>query len=350
MVAVQPPALVLVTGASGFLAAHACQTLLEKEFKVRGTVRSKEKGEYLVNLYKNSNFSYTIVPDIRPPNAFDEAVKGVDAVLHMASPFQVNVVDPEDLVRPAVQGTKGVLESIQTFNCVTIIPSVKRVIITSSIASITVPSEPGHVFTETDWNTLSADIVAREGINAPGMEKYRLSKVSAERAAWEFVDGQKPTWDLVTVCPLMIYRTIIHECASVERLNTSIAQLRVAFTPEGAKRGEDAGRQAGNWADVRDVAEIHTQALLQQKAGGNRFIAGGGPFSWQMMYDSVQAFGHIDGLDVDQLPKGTPGSDRNTVYMVTSNEKAKRELGIKFHLMGECVRDTLLSLKALGFF
>jgi nucleoside-diphosphate-sugar epimerase len=45
--------------------------------------------------------------------AFDEAVKGVDAVAHTASPFHFNVTDPKELTEPAVQGTTGILRSIQ---------------------------------------------------------------------------------------------------------------------------------------------------------------------------------------------------------------------------------------------
>ena len=44
---------------------------------------------------------------------FDEAVKGVDAVAHTASPFHFNITDPQELIGPAVKGTTGILKSIQ---------------------------------------------------------------------------------------------------------------------------------------------------------------------------------------------------------------------------------------------
>lgn len=45
---------------------------------------------------------------------FDEAVKGVDAVAHLASPFYIlDVKDPQDLIQPAIKGTTGLLKSIQ---------------------------------------------------------------------------------------------------------------------------------------------------------------------------------------------------------------------------------------------
>ena len=61
-------AKVLVTGCSGFVAAHAAKSLLERGFRVKGTVRSPAKGDYLKQLYAKSglgdNFEYTIVKDI----------------------------------------------------------------------------------------------------------------------------------------------------------------------------------------------------------------------------------------------------------------------------------------------
>ena len=72
-------------------------------------------------------------------------------VIHTASPFQTSVNDNEkELLLPAIQGTKGVLKSIKAKN-----PAVRRVIITSSFASIvdmTKGDRPEHTYTEKDWN------------------------------------------------------------------------------------------------------------------------------------------------------------------------------------------------------
>jgi len=45
--------------------------------------------------------------------AFDEVVKGVDAVVHTASPFHFKVTHPNELIEPAINGTTGVLRSIK---------------------------------------------------------------------------------------------------------------------------------------------------------------------------------------------------------------------------------------------
>lgn len=92
--------LVLVTGGSGYIAAHICSQLLALKFQVRATVRSNSKGEYLKALFNSSAFSYVIVEDIEVAGAFDEACKGTVAVAHIASPFHFNVTDPHvDLIK-----------------------------------------------------------------------------------------------------------------------------------------------------------------------------------------------------------------------------------------------------------
>ena len=51
MPAVSAPAEILVTGASGFLGVHTCRAFLARGYRVRGTVRSPPKGEWLKKLF-----------------------------------------------------------------------------------------------------------------------------------------------------------------------------------------------------------------------------------------------------------------------------------------------------------
>ncbi|KAK7687131.1 hypothetical protein QCA50_009634 [Cerrena zonata] len=120
---------VLVTGANGFIAVWLVKDLLEKGFSVRGTVRSEAKGEHIKKLFSQygDKLEIVIVDDITKEDAFDEVVKGVDAIEHTASPFHFNVSDPQELIRPAVAGTTSVLQSALKFGT-----SVKRVVVLSS--------------------------------------------------------------------------------------------------------------------------------------------------------------------------------------------------------------------------
>lgn len=70
----------------------------------------------------------------------------------------------------------------------------QRIIITSSYASILENREPGSTtFTESDWNQQSIDEVNEKGVDSWRMHWYRASKTLAERAAWKYVEDQKPS-------------------------------------------------------------------------------------------------------------------------------------------------------------
>lgn len=81
--------LVLLTGPNGFVGAHVLDRLLSDGYRVRGTVRSQAKADFLEKKYasRSSDISFIIVPDIQAPNALDTAMTGVDYVCHVASPY-----------------------------------------------------------------------------------------------------------------------------------------------------------------------------------------------------------------------------------------------------------------------
>jgi nucleoside-diphosphate-sugar epimerase len=99
MVAVYPPAKVLVTGANGYLATWVTKKYLEAGYSVRGTVRSLSKSAFLTNKFARhgDRFELVVVQDITKDGAFDEAVKGVDAIAHTASPFHYKSTDPDGM-------------------------------------------------------------------------------------------------------------------------------------------------------------------------------------------------------------------------------------------------------------
>lgn len=151
--------------------------------------------------------------------AFDEAVKGVVAIEHTASPFHFKAKKPDDVIIPAVHGTRAVLQSALKFGT-----DVKRFVLTSSWAAIEEVRPEGRVYTEDDWNQLSIDQVKGMGDNTPPSASYRASKSLAEKAAWIFVEQHKSEigFDLVSMCPPLIYGPVLQEMHSVASLNTSM--------------------------------------------------------------------------------------------------------------------------------
>lgn len=54
--------------------------------------------------------------------------------------------------------------------------------------------EPGSTtFTEKDWNQQSIDEVNDKGVDSWRMHWYRASKTLAERAAWKYIEDERPT-------------------------------------------------------------------------------------------------------------------------------------------------------------
>ncbi|KAJ7149106.1 NAD(P)-binding protein [Mycena filopes] len=169
---------VLVSGANGYVAVWVVRTLLEEGFSVRGAVRSADKGKHLTNRFAShgDKFELVVVPDITQDGAFDDAVKGVDAIAHTASPFHFQANEPAELIEPAVKGTVGILGSARKYG-----KSVKRVVVTSSCASVLSVLPTPKTFSEEDWNDGAVAEVKEKGAAASAASKYRTSKVLAER-------------------------------------------------------------------------------------------------------------------------------------------------------------------------
>ena len=118
---------ILVTGASGFIGANIVQEALDIGYKVRGTARTEEKASGTRKTHgDNPNYSTAIVPDFhRPSKEIDEAIKGVNAIIHVASDTTFGE-DPDEIIGGVVRGIEAILEAANKES------SVKRFVLTSS--------------------------------------------------------------------------------------------------------------------------------------------------------------------------------------------------------------------------
>lgn len=332
--------IVLVSGASGFVATHIVDAFLSAGYSVRGTVRSEETADKVRRTFPQheAKLSFTIVSDIGKPNAFDDAVKGVDGVIHTASPAQFQVEDNErDLLHPAINGTMNILNSIQK-NA----PGVKRVVITSSFASMVDLSKgdwPCHIYNEADWNPMTYEEAAKK--NTPGTAAYCAAKSLAERAAWSFVEHETPRFDVATICPPMVYGPNKNATANLEKLNFSSQDIYQLMSPMSKPSDPVPENSFWCWVDVRDVAQAHLRAFELPEAGNQRFFVCKGNYSFQQIADILRE--HVPEVR-DRVPIGKPGGGSLAEIYKTNASRSEEVLGIKYHELQQTVVDAAMSL------
>ena len=248
---------ILVTGASSFVGIHTILQLLEQGYTVRGTIRSLSKESEVrkaVTKYGQPNDRLEFkAADLEQDVGWDEAMNGIDYVLHVASPFPLFEPENEDeLIIPAVQGTLRVLRAAHK-------AGVKRVVQVSSVAAVSSGYKDKHrTFTEEDWSILENNIGA-----------YAKSKTLAERAAWDFINGHENTnhMELVAINPPLILGPVPNK-----NFRTSVELIRTYML--GQVPG--VGRIKMGLVDVRDVSAAIILGMTTPEAAGQRFLCSGG--------------------------------------------------------------------------
>jgi dihydroflavonol-4-reductase len=250
--------LVLVTGASGFIGIHCVIQLLAQGYPVRGTLRDLEREPELratlLKFVDADDRLELVEADLLKDDGWEAAMQGCTYVLHVASPFPLREPENEDdLIRPAVEGTRRVLRAAAT-------AGIRRVVLTSSVAAVAYGHGPGkHHFNESDWSNVHAPVGA-----------YIKSKTLAERAAWEFIQSlpEDHPLELAVINPGLVLGPLPdkHQRTSGEL----VMQL--------LKGQPGVARNHYNGVDVRDVAAAHLAAMTRPEAAGQRFICVGANF------------------------------------------------------------------------
>ncbi|PPQ72637.1 hypothetical protein CVT26_004344 [Gymnopilus dilepis] len=340
-----PGARVLVTGANGYVAMWVVRTLLEQGYNVRAVVRSSEKGKHVKEYFSSydDQLEIVVVEDMTKDGAFDEVVKGVDAIEHIASPATLFFEDPDTYIKPAVQGTVGILESARKFG-----DKVKRIIITSSVGAIySTVTNPPVLFDEKHWNDEAIQMVKDHGKDAPSLIKYSASKTLAEKAAWDYYKEHKreAQWDLVVFHPSLVLGPPLQEQPKTPaELNTS---LLIFWNMIANEQPEEALKDSINIIHVRDIAAAHVAALRKEEAAGQRMILNEAVFSWQGLRNLVRSL-RPDLYASGVFPPGNPNLG-NIIRYEFDGRKAKQVLGLKYATAEEIVKDTLADFESRGW-
>ena len=245
---------VLVTGGSGFIALHCIDQLLEKGFMVRTTIRSESRKDEInkaMDKYPNldQNLEFHIC-DLLKDEGWEAAVDGCDYVLHVASPFILEVPSDENvLIKPAVDGTLRVLNACSRAH-------VKKVVLTSSVAAVAYGHGVEKTYDESDWSNTGED---------SGITPYAKSKTLAEKAAWNFVEELDPDkkFDFTVINPVGVFGPMLTR--DIGTSNSLVSRLINGELP--ACPATHMG-----YVDVRDVAKAHVFSMLNSSTNNKRII------------------------------------------------------------------------------
>jgi len=328
---------VLVTGASGYIASHLIKLLLERGFKVRGSVRSvsnQAKYQFLYDLVPEKKDNLTLVEaELTNKESWLKAVEGCHYVFHVASPIPPSVPkDENELIIPAVEGTLNVLEAA-------VQKGVKKVVVTSSCLTVMMGQPEGKENNEEDWS--------REDI----LPAYPKSKVKAEKAAWEFYEQNKGKIEVATVLPSLVFGPIYTKHGNSSE--TLIAEII---------RGNYPGILDIAFAivDVRDVAEAHFNAMFKEGTNGKRYICSGAlvPFQdvFKYLKGDLEQYGyqindkHVTAEEV--IASGNPVAQRSVGLigksMRVNNERSRTELGMTYIPIEQTVKEMAHSIIKQG--
>jgi nucleoside-diphosphate-sugar epimerase len=335
---------ILVTGGTGFIAAHTILQALGENHRVRTTIRSLKREADVRAMLKQGGsepgdrLSF-FAADLENDAGWAEAVAGCDYVLHVASPFPPNVPKHEDeLIVPAREGALRVLRAARDAR-------VKRVVLTSSFAAIGYGHAPQRApFNETNWT----DPTGRD------MTAYVKSKTLAERAAWDFVAAEGGALELSVVNPVVVFGPVLGP-------DYSPSVLLIQRLMTGAMPG--CPKLSFGVVDVRDVADLHLRAMVHPAAKGERFLGVAGDFIWirdiaKVLKDRLgEAAGKVPTRQLPNLLVRLAALRDPAVKQILpelgkqkngSNEKARRVLGWTPRSNEEAIVATAESLLRLG--
>ena len=330
---------IMVTGVTGYLASWIVKYLLEEGHTVHGTLRSlarAEKYAHLRKAEKNTNGKLVLFEaDLLDEGSFEDAMTDCEVVIHTASPFTISgIKDPiNSLIKPAQEGTKNVLEQVN------LIPTVKRVVITSSVVAIygdaSELKESGtDTFDESFWNTTSST----------EHQPYPYSKTLAEREAWKIFESQK-RWSMAVLNPGFI-------------MGPSLTQYTKSTSFEVMSQMGNGQFKMGvpklyfGVVDVRDVARAHVIAALDNNVSGRNILVKESLDFLAMSKILQNKFGKDYPFPKSYLPKflvwlvgPTQGLTRKYVNrnvgipVAFKNDKSINDLGITYHPMEKTITE-----------
>ncbi|KAK1249473.1 hypothetical protein MKX07_002989 [Trichoderma sp. CBMAI-0711] len=331
---------VLLTGATGMIGFRTLVFLLDAGYKVRAAVRNQAGFDRISQLVPvapyASQLSSIIVPDITVPGAYDEAVKDVEYIVHVASPLASNAPPGIDydsyMIQPAIHGTVGILESaIKT-------TSVKRIVITGSVMSITTPailSSGEYINGKSLLNNKAPQesrVPTSHGPFTNVMDAYAASKSAAFNETKKFIAEKNPPFDVIHVLPLFVLGRddTVTTAEQIVKGTNKILMAPLLGTPRAPIPGAPV--------HLDDVARLHVLSLDPKVEGNQDFLAGSHslePFEWSDSVNIIKK--HFPQAVADGVFKFEAAEQLVTFKTQVDSTKAEKMFGFKFKRFEEQV-------------
>lgn len=300
-------------------------------------MRNTEKSGWVKDLfdkkYGPGKFELIEVPEMSTKGAFDDAVKGASGpfqkpgrtcahkadihrgFIHVATPVMVNY-DPNKGVPIVVDGAINMLTAAKKE------PSIKRGVMTSSSTAAADPI-PNKEFTidEQTWNTASLEAAwappPYEGV-ARKLAVYSASKLESERAAWKFMEKEKPGFVLNTVLPNANLGVVLDP--KHQGTPSTIGWLHALWN--GFRGQEDIAQNPPQYfINVQDNARVHVAALICPDVQSERLFTFAKAFNWNDLL-AIYRKNYPNRTFIDNMPDS--GRDLSTVSNGRAEELLKR--------------------------
>ncbi len=243
---------VLVTGANGHIGSHVVRACENLGYEVRAFVREGADCRGLESC-KAERF----IGDIYDKQSLRMAASDCDVIIHMATVFKLYADDPQDIIRPAVEGAKNIIEVASELG-------INRIVYTSSMATVGAAERPDAIRDNTQWSD-------------PPESSYAIAKLESERVAQNM--AKENGIDIVTICPCAVLGSHDYRITPTSQMVVDIATGKTPVLLGGF-----------NVVAVEDVAKVHALAV-EQGEPGKRYIVGSDNLTLLEMGKIIQKYG-----------------------------------------------------------
>ena len=309
---------ILVIGGAGFIGSFVVTELLKTDVAEVVVYDNFARGKkaYLNEQLKDPRcYLYPNGGDIREIDILNDAMKGKDAVIHLAAMWLLHCKDyPRTAFDVNIQGTFNVLEACVKNN-------IQRLVYSSSASvygdAVEVPMTETHPFN--NRNFYGASKIAGEAMCRAMFDRYGLNYVGL-RYMNVYGPHQDQTAAYTGVVPIMLNKIDANEAPTIN--------------------GD--GSQAYDFVTVQDVARCNICALKAEVTDEFYNVGTGIQTSIKQLCDLILELKHSD-LKVNYKPYAPEDARRMVQNRIGCPEKAKQDLNFKYQ---DHLKDGLLNLIA----